>query len=70
MNVQNPTPDNIYLKQIDRLNQELIEEKGKVKQLETELLASRQELEDVNKLKQTVNSTDTVEKKNPTDEQL
>lgn len=68
MNVQNPTPDNIYLKQIDRLNQELIEEKGKVKQLETELLASRQELEDVNKLKQTVNSTDTVEKKNPTDE--
>ena len=68
MNVQNPTPDNIYLKQIDRLKQELIEEKGKVKQLETELLASRQELEDVNKLKQTVNSTDTVEKKNPTDE--
>ena len=70
MNVQKPTPDNIYLKQIDRLKQELIEEKGKVKQLETELLASRQELEDVNKLKQTVNSTDTVEKKNPTDEQL
>ena len=68
MNVQNPTPDNIYLKQIDRLNQELIEEKGKVKQLQAELLASRQELEDVNKLKQTVNSTDTVEKKNPTDE--
>ena len=70
MNVQNPTPDNIYLKQIDRLNQELIEEKGKVKQLQAELLASGQELEDVNKLKQTVNSTDTVEKKNPTDEQL
>ena len=70
MNVQNPTPDNIYLKQIDRLKQELIEEKGKVKQLQAELLASRQELEDVNKLKQTVNSTDTVEKKNPTDEQL
>ena len=70
MNVQKPTPDNIYLKQIDRLNQELIEEKGKVKQLQAELLASGQELEDVNKLKQTVNSTDTVEKKNPTDEQL
>ena len=70
MNVQKPTPDNIYLKQIDRLKQELIEEKGKVKQLQAELLASRQELEDVNKLKQTVNSTDTVEKKNPTDEQL
>ena len=70
MNVHKPTPDNIYLKQIDRLKQELIEEKGKVKQLQAELLASRQELEDVNKLKQTVNSTDTVEKKNPTDEQL